>query len=117
MLLCPLLGCLAAWLAVRLICVRTILFVFLPSPDLLYTDNEPTPGRLSCLYEYTNLPSDCGIYLLAQSLSPPGPSASRRPQTYLGTMITYLKGGARIRFIPPGRELMAHHLIGYPTGQ
>lgn len=63
-------------------------------PRIYYTPiTSHTPGRLSCLYEYTNLPSDCGIYLLAQSLSPPGPSASRRPQTYLGTMITYLKGG------------------------
>lgn len=106
MLQCPLLGCLAAWLAARLICVGTILFVFFPSPDLLYTDKEPTPGRLTYLYEHTKPPSDCGIYLLAQSLSPPGPpsavplpSASRRPQTYLGNLgtdheyIMYLEGG------------------------
>lgn len=44
------LAALAAWLAVRLICVRTILFVFFPSLDLVYTDNEPTPGRLTRLY-------------------------------------------------------------------
>lgn len=94
-------------------------------PRIYYTPitSPPRADQHVCISTITQLVTVVSIYLhspyLRRGQAPAVPlySASRRPQTYLGTMSTYLERGARIRFILPGRELMAHHLIGYPTGQ